>query len=284
MTDYIHFSENNLDVYSIKLANFILGANVECESLLKELFKLTEHYQSLSEDEQKESLENSTYVQVNAVYKLDMKTIFMTSKIFYFQDIYSEPFKPFKYKKNKKDSRQIYNAIKHDKVNHLEAADLETALNMLGTLFVLNSYFYPELINKDQDDRSKIFRGRTAYIEPLFLSGIDEIDKLDKKEVADYFESCSYYAWIQSPELKNPRDYALREINFMLENHRDETNRSLDDLLESRRESGKLYEGNEYPFLLAVPVISLNNGKNISMLLDEAKEFYGALEQMKVPK
>ena len=102
MTDYIHFSENNLDVYSIKLANFILGANVECESLLKELFKLTEHYQSLSEDEQKESLENSTYVQVNAVYKLDMKTIFMTSKIFYFQDIYSEPFKPFKYKKNKK--------------------------------------------------------------------------------------------------------------------------------------------------------------------------------------
>ena len=85
-------------------------------------------------------------------------------------------------------------------------------------------------------------------------------------------------------ELKNPRDYALREINFMLENHRDETNRSLDDLLESRRERGKLYESNEYPFLLAVPVISLNNGKNISMLLDEAKEFYGALEQMKVPK
>ena len=24
MTDYIHFSENNLDVYSVKLANFIL--------------------------------------------------------------------------------------------------------------------------------------------------------------------------------------------------------------------------------------------------------------------
>lgn len=35
MTDYIHFSENNLDVYSVKLANFILRANVECESLLK---------------------------------------------------------------------------------------------------------------------------------------------------------------------------------------------------------------------------------------------------------
>lgn len=29
MTDYIHFSENNLDVYSVKLANFILRANVE---------------------------------------------------------------------------------------------------------------------------------------------------------------------------------------------------------------------------------------------------------------
>ena len=49
MTDYIHFSENNLDVYSVKLANFILRANVECESLLKELYKKTKHFNSLSE-------------------------------------------------------------------------------------------------------------------------------------------------------------------------------------------------------------------------------------------
>ena len=63
MTDYIHFSENNLDVYSIKLANFILRANVESESLLKELFKRTEHYKGLTQKEKNLELENNTYTE-----------------------------------------------------------------------------------------------------------------------------------------------------------------------------------------------------------------------------
>lgn len=55
MTDYIHFSDKNLDVYSVKLANFILRAKVECESLLKELVKTTDYYESLSKKIKKEA-------------------------------------------------------------------------------------------------------------------------------------------------------------------------------------------------------------------------------------
>lgn len=51
---------------------------------------------------------------------------------------------------------------------------------MLETLFILNSCFYPDLIQKEEDDHSKIFRGRRAYIEPLFLSMFDELDKVFK--------------------------------------------------------------------------------------------------------
>ncbi|KSU17648.1 hypothetical protein [Lactococcus lactis] len=279
MTDYIHFSENNLDVYSVKLANFILRANVESESLLKELFKRTEHYKGLTKKEKNLELENNTYTEVNEVYKLDKKTIYIASEIFYFQDKYSEPFIPFKYKKNGKDSHKIYNSIKHDKVNNLKKADLETAINMLGTLFVLNLCFYPELAYKEDNERSKIFRGRKAFIEPLFLSGISEIDKLDKDEVEEYFESCSYYEWIQYPELINPREYALKEINFMLKNYKDETNRTLDELLKSKWKKGRIIESGNYPFLLSVPVIYPNNAKNISMLHNEAEKFYLALEE-----
>lgn len=216
MTDYIHFSENNLDVYSVKLANFILRANVECESLLKELYKKTKHFNSLSEAKQSKALENSTYREVNAVYKLDKKKIYIASEIFYFQEKYSEPFIPFVYKKNKKDPIQIYNAIKHDKVNNLEKADLETAINMLGTLFILNSYFFPELIQKEQDDRSKIFRGKRAYIEPLFLSMFDKIDKLNKDEVENYLSSCLYFEWISDYYLTENLPYHISDISGML--------------------------------------------------------------------
>ncbi|WP_349652074.1 hypothetical protein [Lactococcus lactis] len=56
MTDYIHFSERNLNVYSVKLANFILRANVETGSLLKELLKRTDYYNGLSSDKEKTKL------------------------------------------------------------------------------------------------------------------------------------------------------------------------------------------------------------------------------------
>lgn len=168
MTDYIHFSENNLDVYSVKLANFILRANVECESLLKELYKKTKHFNSLSEAKQSKALENSTYREVNAVYKLDKKKIYIASEIFYFQEKYSEPFIPFVYKKNKKDPIQIYNAIKHDKVNNLEKADLETAINMLGTLFILNSCFFLNLFKRNKMTAPKYLEVREPILNPYF--------------------------------------------------------------------------------------------------------------------
>ena len=264
MTDYIHFSENNLDVYSVKLANFILRANVECESLLKELYKKTKHFNSLSEAKQSKALENSTYREVNAVYKLDKKKIYIASEIFYFQEKYSEPFIPFVYKKNKKDPIQIYNAIKHDKVNNLEKADLETAINMLGTLFILNSCFFPELIQKEQDDRSKIFRGKRAYIEPLFLSMFDKIDKLNKDEVENYLSSCLYFEWISDYYLTENLPYHILDISGMLENHLNDVNLPLDTLIEKRNKNEYLYDDLNYPVLFKYSTVITNTGEDIN--------------------
>lgn len=282
MTDYIHFSEKNLNVYSIKLANFILRANVECESLLKELYKKTEHFKKLSPKEQQKALEKNTYREVNKVYNLDKKTIYIASEIFYFQDKYSEPFIPFKYEKNNKDSYKIYNAIKHDKVNNLEKADLETAINLLGTLFVLNLYFYPGLIYKKQDESSKIFRVRKAFLAPLLLSGLDEIDRLDKSEVEEYLASCCYYEWLQTDRLNNPTMHALSEFKYMLEKHKDEINLPLNDALKNIEEKGVLFDSQTYPLYLKFPTMYSNNETTLSILHSEAKTFYEALEQVRV--
>lgn len=278
MTDYIHFSENNLDVYSIKLANFILRANVECESLLKELFKRTEHYKGLTKKEKSLGLENNTYTEVNKEFKLDKKTIFISSEIFYFEDRYSEPFTPFEYKKNGKDSYQIYNAIKHDKVNNLKKADLETAINMLGTLFVLNSCFYPQLIQKKQDERSKIFRGRVAYIEPIFLSMVDEIDKLNKDEVDDYLSCCLYFEWINEIYyLDKNLPFCVSQINGMLKEHINDVNLPLDMLIEKRNKNENLYDDRNYPMLFKFPTVISNTGENINSIKRKEAEILDVL-------
>lgn len=277
MTDYIHFSENNLDVYSVKLANFILRANVESESLLKELFKRTEHYKGLTQKEKNLELENSTYTEVNEVYKLEKKTIYIASEIFYFQDKYSEPFIPFKYKKNGKDSHKIYNSIKHDKVNNLKKADLETAINMLGTLFILNSCFFPELIQKEQDDRSKIFRGKRAYIEPLFLSMFDKIDKLNKDEVENYLSSCLYFEWISDYYLTENLPYHISDISGMLENHLNDVNLPLDTLIEKRNKNEYLYDDLNYPVLFKYSTVITNTGEDINYFRKKSEQIFKAL-------
>lgn len=277
MTDYIHFSDNNLDVYSVKLSNFILRANVESESLFKELFKRTEHYKGLTKKEKNLELENNTYTEVNAVYKLDKKTIYIASEIFYFQDRYSEPFTPFKYEKNGKDSHKIYNSIKHDKVNNLKKADLETAINMLGTLFILNSCFYPELINKHQDERSKIFRGRRAYIEPLFLSMFDEIDKLNKDEVENYLSSCLYFEWISDYYLTKNLPYYVSDIKGMIEEHIIDVNLPLDTLIEKRNKNEDLYDDLNYPVLFKYSTVITNTGEDINYLREKAEQIFEAL-------
>ncbi|MDV2631341.1 hypothetical protein RZO31_00410 [Lactococcus lactis] len=277
MTDYIHFSENNLDVYSVKLANFILRANVESESLLKELFKRTEHYKGLTQKEKNLELENNTYTEVNEVYKLEKKTIYIASEIFYFQDKYSEPFIPFKYKKNGKDSHKIYNSIKHDKVNNLKKADLETAINMLGTLFILNSCFFPELIQKEQDDRSKIFRGKRAYIESLFLSMFDKIDKLNKDEVENYLSSCLYFEWISDYYLTENLPYHISDISGMLENHLNDVNLPLDTLIEKRNKNEYLYDDLNYPVLFKYSTVITNTGEDINYFRKKSEQIFKAL-------
>ena len=277
MTDYIHFSENNLDVYSVKLANFILRANVESESLLKELFKRTEHYKGLTQKEKNLELENNTYTEVNEVYKLEKKTIYIASEIFYFQDKYSEPFIPFKYKKNGKDSHKIYNAMKHDKVNNFKKADLETAINMLGTLFILNSCFFPELIQKEQDDRSKIFRGKRAYIEPLFLSMFDKIDKLNKDEVENYLSSCLYFEWISDYYLTENLPYHISDISGMLENHLNDVNLPLDTLIEKRNKNEYLYDDLNYPVLFKYSTVITNTGEDINYFIKKSEQIFKAL-------
>lgn len=279
MTDYIHFTEKNLDVFSVKFANFILRANVEGESLLKELYKRTEHYQLLSEKEKKKSLENSTYVEVNAVYKLDKKTVSITSENFYFEGRYSKSFIPAVFKKNRKDLHQIYNSLKHYRVINLQRADLETAINILGFLFVLNSCFYPDLIKKTPDERSKVFRGNTAKIEPIFLSGIEEIDKLDKSEVADYFDSCMYYYWIHESELLEPHESELSDINHMLDNHKESINVPLKEIIDKIVQNTQLYNPINYPIIFVGPPIFSNDGKSISKLHEDAQKFYKALER-----
>lgn len=273
ITDYIHFTDENLNVFSIKFSNFIIRANVECESLLKELYKRTADFKDKDEKEKNEALEHSTFKQVNEVYHLDKKNIYLSSEIFYFKNKYNKPFIPCNFEKNEKDMRKIYNALKHDKVNNLIKADLETAINILGFLFVLNICFYPELIYKNQEERSRIFRGQKAYIEPLILSMFSELDRLKINEVEEYLDGCLYYERLTSKlEDEDIPFYLITEFEHMCNDHKKDINRSIVELVREKNEYGKLYKCSKYPFLMEFPKLFVNDGCSLELFHKNAKE------------
>lgn len=277
MTDYIHFSDKNLNVFSVKLANFILRANVECESLLKELFKNTFYYNSLSKEERKEKLKSSTFTYVNKEYNLLEKEVIISSEFFFFEDKYSEGFTPFKYKKNKRDLHKIYNSIKHDKVNNLYKADLETAINVLAVLFILNLYFYPELVFRNQDVRSKIFRGKQAFIEPIFWAAFDEVTALNREEVEKYLSTCIYLEWLDESFFEADEQHVLKEkrvINGMLKHHLSEINLSLNDFLHNRRNKNSRFFDFYYPSSLVSNQVIINLGFTLESVKYRLEEIF----------
>ncbi|MEY8538192.1 hypothetical protein AALM99_07030 [Lactococcus muris] len=264
MTDSIHFCEDNLEVFSINLATFILRCNVEGESIMKELYRRTDEYnkqvsQGISQKDIFEKLRDN----ISNKYKLRTKKIRIFSNIFYFKEKYSEDFSPFDYKDSHGENiPKIYNSLKHDRANNLHKATLEAAINSLGALFILNYYY-----NHTHAD-SNIFGPKKALIEPILLAGYD-LDKLPVEEVNSYLDECLSYEWFQIESWEH-KEYVIEnlknQIEHMLTAHTEDINRSLDELLSMRSRYQSLFDDFNNPFFIPSYDVLPNIGESVQTI------------------
>lgn len=285
MTDYIHFSEANLNVHSIKLADFIVKANIQYESLIKELFKETEEFKRRQELIERGEMENknlysSSYTIIKEQYNLDKKLLSInTEKTFFDNSKYEYYFSPFTYKKNRLNQKKIYNAIKHDRVNNIKKADLETAINILADIFILNILYYPKLIEKNDDERSIFFRGKTAKVQPVFYSMLKGVDKLKKSDIDKYLSECLYFEWVE----KFNEEAVVKKVEHILQNHKASINVEVsDDFLkqiydDSICQCQLIFIPNSFDF----PHLYINAGVKSSELYCDIKRYKKLGELMK---
>lgn len=193
LANYMHFSSDQIDVYSMHIADLIVRCSIEIEAISKELYLKNDGNPSPTDDHgepRKLYFDTDCLNFLETKWMLSKKQIMVSAINFYFTNEKHTIISPL-YKANKRGSsgskwKQAYQALKHDRKNTLEKATVGNLLHAMGALYILNIYFsyFDQRINlgrmylqdPDFDNRvgSEIFS--CAYISATMVKISEHMD------------------------------------------------------------------------------------------------------------
>lgn len=133
----IYFSDEQLNVYSIKISELLSRCLTEIESLYKDLYRRLKN-------EDPEKIGDAWRI-LDGEWGLTTKQLAIASDNFFFDESFQPYFAPFDYKnKSIDDFYTAYNSIKHDRAKNLPKANLNVLIRALGALYILNIYYKNE--------------------------------------------------------------------------------------------------------------------------------------------
>lgn len=170
LAEMVHFTDNQLSVYSVRISDLLVRCNVEAESLIRELYKKNTGKSLSKIGEMLNALNND--------WQLEKKQVSIISSKMHYSSEYAS-FCPYYY--NNKDSNDFYsayNAIKHDRASNFERyATIHFLLRALGALFLLNIYYRQEAFQLqktrtllDSSLGSRLFAFKTKVLNPKYPS------------------------------------------------------------------------------------------------------------------
>ena len=190
ISTHICIDDQQLNVYSLVLADLIINIFSNIEGISKELYAyITDIFLSAEEKEKLEQYEQKNpsaafYIALDYLDKiwfLSAKELIISSDSIYISK-YNRiltPFKDFNNKNNKnKDNKDsvsscfnAYSAIKHNRIKDINLATVKNALTSLGILFILCTYakYLPENEN-EAEDKLEIKKMLTAPNAPVIYN------------------------------------------------------------------------------------------------------------------
>lgn len=203
LTQNILFCDDQMKVFSSKIANLILRCGAEIETLFKDIYK-----QEIS----KELPTTGECVKVISVnYLLERKKIHISNLGMYFEEKENLLFYPFS------DNNYFYDnycALKHDLLSNMCKANVRTLLMASAAMFIL-LYFYEGLFTNPQQLKAEDYSGMQVkskiFSLPIaFVSFSSEIyftiDRIEQKEIKE-LETCASMILMYNGE--NPLEYEI---------------------------------------------------------------------------
>lgn len=164
LANFIHFSDDQLKVYSMHIADLIVRCSIEIESISKELyFELGGNKNPLDDNGNTRDLyfDTDCLDLLENRWHITQKQVIVSAPTFYFENESNKIFTPL-HKANKRGSsgskwKQAYQAVKHNRKESLKKATIENLMYAMGALYILNLYYKDEKINIGRVYRSNNF-------------------------------------------------------------------------------------------------------------------------------
>lgn len=142
LSNQIHFDDEQLEIYSVKISELLIRCSVEIESISKEIFlanggEVLEARDVFFDTDCLEFLEN--------LWCLSKKKVIVSAPNFYFTNPDNQILSPLN-KANKRgtsgsDWKKAYQAVKHDRNRSLRKGNLKYLMRAMGALYLLNIYY-----------------------------------------------------------------------------------------------------------------------------------------------
>jgi len=230
LSNHIHFDDNQLIVYSVKIAELLLRCVTEIEAISKDLYETNggDMYPKDNNGKNRQLYFDTDCLEYfERIWTLSKKQVIVSAISFYFKKDENKILTPLKNanKHGKCDWKRAYQSIKHNRSKEIRRANVKHLVRALAALYLLNIYYKDEKIqlptvkyNNDilmrhgLDCRlgSEIFSIRCEYVEfensPITNIGSTNYD-------ADvYIYKHTDYAYQQMVKLKQEDDKAFKDF------------------------------------------------------------------------
>ena len=205
---HIHFCDDQLSVYSMRIADLLVRTCIEIEALSKELYK------SLGGDmdpKEADGAQRTLYFDTDCLKLLEdnwiisKKEVMISCPDFYFRNYRTLSPLNKSYKRGTSGSKwkQAYQAVKHDRYNNLKAGNIRNLIEAMAALYLLNIFYSDKTYSEkgfDPGVGSSLFSVKIANA----LSGIHvNMDDSKIQWTGDTRESSMFILKMSDDDIKN---------------------------------------------------------------------------------
>lgn len=220
LTEFIHIDDDQLNIYSMHIADLLTRTVVEIESISKRLYQDNGGTET---DHKKMYFDNVCIRYLNSLWNLESKVVVVTSPLLFLKKPKNTVLTPLKdamnFKTNQVDWNIAYQNVKHNRVEQLREGKVKYLLHALAALYVLNLYHrgdtYPMGTNPnisaiDQSFGSSLF---SVSIHPV-QSGVNVEGTYLKQE---NYDQCIYLVENEPKTKQNAIDKMTPVSNKLME-------------------------------------------------------------------
>ena len=270
LSEDIHFSDDQIYVYSPKIGDLLVRATIEVESISKVLFFANGGTQPIDRDLY---FDTDCLKYLEDKWLLSEKTIFVDSPFFYFIKKENLTLKPLRkaFKRGTSSSKwqQAYQAVKHNRINNLKKGNISHLIQALGALYILNIYYrnakFETVADKDASNIDWGLGSEIFSVKVCHESGGASSDTIYAKK-ADYDE-CIYI-------VKHTDETAMAFISMMKEINKKINDQTLSDVIQSlnaKIKSGELSNDSESLKEVAKILYEEKNSAAMRRILEKEK-------------